>query len=38
MLYLNFKNQDEEYFIRTGPGTTKLSTSEAHKYIKDKFE
>ena len=38
-VYMKFKNnKDEEYFIRTGPGTTKLSTSEAHKYIKDKFE
>ncbi len=37
-VYLKFKNKDEAYFIRTGPGTTKLSTSEAHKYITEKFE
>ena len=36
-VYLNFKKRGEEYFIRTGPGTTKLSTSEAHKYITNKF-
>jgi hypothetical protein len=37
-VYLKFKKKDEAYFIRTGPGTTKLSTSEAHSYIKDHFE
>jgi hypothetical protein len=37
-VYLKFKNKEEAYFIRTGPGTTKLSTSEAHKYIKEHFE
>ena len=37
-VYLKFKKRDEEYFIRTGPGTTKLSTSEAHKYINEKFK
>jgi hypothetical protein len=37
-VYLNFRKKEEEYFIRTGPGTTKLSTSEAHKYIIEKFE
>ncbi len=37
-VYLKFKNKEEAYFIRTGPGTTKLSTSEAHKYITEKFE
>jgi hypothetical protein len=36
-VYLKFKNKDEAYFIRTGPGTTKLSTSEAHTYISNKF-
>jgi chaperone required for assembly of F1-ATPase len=37
-VYLKFKKRDEEYFIRTGPGSTKLSTSEAHKYINEKFK
>jgi hypothetical protein len=37
-VYLKFKKKDEEYFIRTGPGNSRLSTSEAYKYIKDKFE
>jgi hypothetical protein len=37
-VYLKFKNKDEAYFVRTGPGTTKLSTSEAHKHITENFE
>ena len=37
-VFLKYKKNDEEYFIRTGPGTTRLSPSEAHNYIKDKFE
>jgi hypothetical protein len=37
-VYLKFKNREEAYFVRTGPGTTKLSTSEAHKHITENFE
>jgi hypothetical protein len=36
-VYLNYKKKGEEYFVRTGPGTIKLKTSEAIDYIKGKF-
>ena len=36
-VFLRFKGKEEEYFIRTGPSTTKLSTNEAHKHISNNF-
>jgi hypothetical protein len=37
-VYLKFKaNQDEEFFVRTGPGTTKLQTSDAVEYVQEHF-
>ena len=37
-VFLQFKkNQDEEFYIRTGPGSTKLSPSKLLKYIGEHF-
>ena len=37
-VYLKFKKEEESYFVRTGPSTIKLSTSETVKHIKEHFE
>jgi hypothetical protein len=37
-VYLEFKNGEQAYFIRTGPQTTKLNTRDALEYITEKFE
>ena len=34
-VFVKFKKTDEEFFIRTGPGTTKLSPSEIIQYLRD---
>jgi len=36
-VFMQFKGKEEEYFIRTGPSTTKLSPSDAHKHISNNF-
>lgn len=33
-----FDDNDDYFFVRTGPATTKLKASKIHPYIKDRFE
>ncbi|MCX6272393.1 MAG: ATP-binding protein [Bacteroidetes bacterium] len=37
-VFLIQKGQEDEFFIRTGPSTTKLGVSDAYKYIKERFK
>jgi ribonuclease HIII len=36
-IYLRQERGEEEFYVRTGPGSTKLGLSEAHEYIKRHF-
>ena len=36
-VYMKFKKGDEEFFVRTGPSTLRLPTSDIHAYILNNF-
>lgn len=37
-VYLNYNSTEEEFFVRTGPSTTKLTPSQIHGYISKNFD